>query len=252
MVTTFCLVRHGATEGSEVPRYKGSIDVALSAHGQAQMRQTAGRLRDYLAKLITARQHSYLRDIHGKSADDNRPDSTNKSNTDSGRDHEAEPVDDGRSETRVGLDVVYCSPLIRAVRSAEIIAAPYGLEPVETPDLRERHFGAWEGLSLTEIKQGYPDAFAAWAADPVRFAPPGGESTLELARRAEAAFNEILRRHFGQNLAVVAHGGINRVILCHLLGVPLENIFRLEQDLACFNIIEFWDLLPVVKLLNDA
>jgi alpha-ribazole phosphatase len=73
---------------------------------------------------------------------------------------------------------------------------------------------------------------------------------LGVARRAEAALTAILDRHRGQNLALVAHGGINRVILCHLLGVPLANIFRIEQDLACFNIIEFWDQLPVVKLLN--
>lgn len=222
MVTTLCLVRHGETEGAEIPRYKGSLDVAMSARGHEQVRRTAGRLRDYLAELISARRHSYLRAVH------------------------AEPDREGGT----GLDAVYCSPLIRALNSAEYIAAPHGLEPVVVTDLRERDFGEWEGLSFSEIRKAYPEAFAAWAADPVNFAPPGGETTGEVARRAEAALTAILDRHRGQNLALVAHGGINRVILCHLLGVPLANIFRIEQDLACFNIIEFWDQLPVVKLLN--
>lgn len=233
MVTTLCLVRHGETEGSDIPRYKGSLDVPLSPLGHEQVRHTAGRLRDALAEMISARRRSYLRAVHEEEG--------------------AASEDDGGAatpEAGPGLDVVYCSPLIRAVASAEYIAAPHGLTPVVEPDLRERHFGVWEGLSFAEIKRDFPDVFTAWAADPVRFAPPGGENTLEVSRRGRTALEAILARHPGQNVAVVAHGGINRVILCHLLGVPLENIFRLEQDLACFNLIEIWDQLPVVKLLN--
>ena len=52
------------------------------------------------------------------------------------------------------------------------------------------------------------------------------------------------------SIAVVAHGGVNRIILCHIMGIPLENIFRIEQDFAAVNIIEFWEKYPVVKLLN--
>jgi len=52
------------------------------------------------------------------------------------------------------------------------------------------------------------------------------------------------------NIAITAHGGVNRIILCHVMGIPLENIFRIEQDFAAVNIIEFWEKYPVVKLLN--
>ncbi|MBI4685856.1 MAG: histidine phosphatase family protein [Nitrospirae bacterium] len=51
-------------------------------------------------------------------------------------------------------------------------------------------------------------------------------------------------------MAVVAHGGVNRIMLCHFLGIPLENIFRIEQDFGSVNIIEFSDKYPVVKLMN--
>ncbi|MDF1613392.1 histidine phosphatase family protein [Desulfurivibrio dismutans] len=222
MVTTLCLVRHGETEGSDIPRYKGSLDVPLSARGYEQVRRTAGRLREVLAVMLQERRQSYLRVVH----------------------------DQEGAANEEGLDVVYCSPLSRAVQSAELIAAPHGLTPVVEDDLRERHFGVWEGLSFAEIKRDFPEAFTAWAADPVRFAPPEGENTQEVAHRGRTALEAILARHPGRNVGVVAHGGINRVILCHLLGMPLENIFRLEQDLACFNIIEMWEQLPVVKLLN--
>jgi len=147
------------------------------------------------------------------------------------------------------LKAVYTSDLIRAVRSAGIIAGP--LTPVIVPAFRERDFGAWEGMSWDEIKDKYPDAFSSWAKDPVRFSPPRGESTLELKERVMAALDEMLARHNdGESIAVVAHGGVNRVVLCTLLGIPLENIFRVEQDWACLNIIEFWGEMPVVKLLN--
>ncbi|MFZ3136959.1 MAG: histidine phosphatase family protein [Thermodesulfovibrionales bacterium] len=54
----------------------------------------------------------------------------------------------------------------------------------------------------------------------------------------------------GEHVAIVAHGGVNRIILCLILGIPLENIFRIEQDYGALNIIEFWEKYPVVKLIN--
>ncbi|MBI4825580.1 MAG: alpha-ribazole phosphatase [Nitrospirae bacterium] len=147
------------------------------------------------------------------------------------------------------VDVVYCSDLSRAVKSAEIIAEPYGLKPVIMPELRERNFGLWEGMSFDEIREKWPDAFNAWADNPLEFSPMNGESTIELRDRALKVFSEIIGKHQGEHIAIVAHGGINRVILCHLLGIPLENIFRVEQDYGCLNIVEMWDY-PVVTLIN--
>ncbi len=205
MVTTLYLVRHGETEGSEIKRYKGSMDVPLSEKGIKQMEQ--------LAEYLNRSYKSYT--------------------------------------TSIGLlKAVYCSPLSRAVRSAEIIAKPYGLQPVETPELRERSFGIWEGMTFSEIKEKYPEEFEAWANNPLRYSPIEGESTIAVKDRIFPSLTRILDTHKGENIAVVAHGGVNRIILCHFLGIPLENIFRIEQDYAAVNIIELWDKYPVVKLLN--
>lgn len=148
------------------------------------------------------------------------------------------------------LSTVYCSPLSRAVKSAEIIAEAYGLTPLISPDLMERHFGIWEGMSYTEIEEKYPEEFEAWTNNPLIYSPTNGESTCEVRDRIIPALENIISRHNGESIAIVAHGGVNRIILCHILGIPLENIFRIEQSFGGVSVLEFWDKYPVVKLLN--
>ncbi len=147
------------------------------------------------------------------------------------------------------LKAVYTSDLNRAIKSAEIIAGLFGLKTVITGKLKERNFGEWEGMTFNEIEAKWPDAFKAWAANPLKFSAVGGESTLEARNRVMPAFNKIIDQHKEQNIAIVSHGGVIRIILCELLGIPLENIFRIEQDFAALNIIELWDY-PVIKQIN--
>jgi broad specificity phosphatase PhoE len=149
-----------------------------------------------------------------------------------------------------GLYAVYCSDLSRAIKSAEIIAGPHGLKPIILPELRERNFGIWEGMSFDEIKEKWPDAFNSWASNPLKFSPMNGESTIEVRERAVRAVEKILNRDTDERIAIVSHGGINRVMLCHWLGMPLENIFRVEQDYGCINIVEMRDKHPLVKVMN--
>jgi broad specificity phosphatase PhoE len=240
MVTTLYLVRHGETEGGETKRYKGSIDVPLSERGNEQVKGSSLFIQEYLGKASFSKHMSYLKEIH-KSSDDG----TEERNCET-KGTASEPQNCGDS----GLQAVYTSNLSRAVRSAGIIAEPFSLKPVEIPELRERSFGLWEGMTFTEIKEKYPEEFEAWANDPLKYSPIGGESTLDVKDRIIPAVTKILDSHKGENIAVVAHGGVNRIILCHVLGAPLENIFRIEQDYAAVNIIEFWDKYPVVKLIN--
>ena len=157
-------------------------------------------------------------------------------------------ITDYRSQI-TDIKAVYSSGLDRALKSAEIIAKPFGLKPVIIEDLKERSFGAWEGMTFDEIKDKWPDAFNAWAENPLKFSPMEGENTLEVKERAMKAFNNIINKHKDEEIAIVSHGGITRVILCEILGLSLDKIFRIEQDFAALNIIELWDY-PVVKLIN--
>lgn len=211
MVITIYLIRHGETEGAEAKRYKGHIDVPLSENGIGQMERAA----QYLVQDSSSRSNS-LNSLTGLN----------------------------------GLYAVYCSDLSRAIKSAEIIAGPHGLKPIILPELRERNFGIWEGMSFDEIKEKWPDAFNSWASNPLKFSPMNGESTIEVRERAVRAVEKILNRDTDERIAIVSHGGINRVMLCHWLGMPLENIFRVEQDYGCINIVEMRDKHPLVKVMN--
>jgi len=227
MTTTLYLMRHGETDGGDTKRYHGGIDIHLSDRGRQQIAEKGVVLTQHLAHGNPAKYLTYLRDVHGITASPEEP----------GTDAQ-------------GLSAVYCSNLARAWQSAEILAEPHGLSPVRRADLRERSFGLWEGMTFREINEKYPDDFSAWASNPLASSPLGGETTLEVRDRVIRVVDSILRGHTGQHVAIVAHGGVNRIILCHILGMPLENIFRIEQDYAALNIVEFWEKYPVLKLLN--
>ena len=230
MVTTLYLIRHGALEGGGPKRYNGSIDIPMSEEGILQIKEASAFIEELLNNAGRSKYLSYLKDVHDAAV--------------------TEEQEAGNTEAGPGLDAVYCSDLSRAVKSAEIIAGPHGLAPVKMPALRERSFGVWEGMTFNEIKERFPGEFEAWADNPLAHSPVGGESTLEVKERVVKALNEILNRHTGDTIAVVAHGGVNRILICDILGMPLENIFRIEQDYGAVNVIEFWDRYPVVKLLN--
>lgn len=134
-----------------------------------------------------------------------------------------------------GVRRLFCSPLSRCMESARIMGAAFGLEPEPVPDLREISLGSWEGLTVEEVRERFPGRYEARGRNMAGFRPPGGESFADLQRRAWPAFETASASPVP--LAIVAHGGVNRVLLCHILGMPLENLFRLDQDYACINVL---------------
>ena len=65
-------------------------------------------------------------------------------------------------------------------------------------------------------------------------------------------FEEIVALHPNEQIAMVCHGGVNRVILGHLLGIPMDRIFRIHQDYAALNVIQYYDQEPVVEYIGNA
>jgi probable phosphoglycerate mutase len=134
-----------------------------------------------------------------------------------------------------GVSRLLCSPLSRCVKSAGIVGLALGLEPEVAADLREIGLGVWEGLTVEEVRERFPGDYEARGRDLVRFRPACGESFADVERRAWVAFKAVAESKFPQ--AIVAHGGVNRVLLCRILGMPLENLFRLGQDYGCVNVL---------------
>ena len=138
----------------------------------------------------------------------------------------------------VALAAVFTSDLVRARRTGEIVGAPHGLAPVVVPALREMAMGRWDGLTAEEIRTREPAAFAAWMASVGEFPFPEGESVPELAARAWPAFEAIVAAHAGQAVAIVAHGGTNRMLLCRALGLGLGRLLALGQDYGALSVLE--------------
>ncbi len=137
------------------------------------------------------------------------------------------------------LSAVFSSDLARARRSAEIIGAPHGLPPVEIPALREMAMGRWDGLTAAEIQEREPEAFAGWMRAVGEFPFPDGESVPDLVARAWPAFEAIVAAHRGRAVAIVAHGGTNRALLCRALGVPVARLLAFGQDYAGLSVVEW-------------
>jgi alpha-ribazole phosphatase len=153
------------------------------------------------------------------------------------------------SPDRIGA--LYTSDLHRTVRGGEILGPYLGVEPLPLPALRELNCGEWEGLSVAEIQEQRPDEWAARLADLEGFCAPGGESLGELAARVMPAITEIVERHRGEEVLVVAHGGVNRIVLLDAIKAPLASFFSIDQQYCGMNIIDYWaDGNTVVQLVN--
>jgi alpha-ribazole phosphatase len=148
------------------------------------------------------------------------------------------------------IKAVYSSDLKRTRDSAEIISTHHGLNPVCYPELRELSFGKWEGLSLKELNKKYPGEVEKRFANPATFQAEGGETLNQLIERALPKYEQIIANHTGEEIVIMSHGGVNRVILGHLLGITLNNVFRLTQENAGINIIQYYNGQPVIELVN--
>jgi len=148
------------------------------------------------------------------------------------------------------LQGIYASDLTRSLNGAGIISRGRGLTPQVVPEFREVNFGAWEGLTFGEILEQYPSQLEARLRDLPSFRIPGGESLEDVEARALPRLRELLGRHRDAAFLIVAHAGINRVILSEAMDLSLNHLFRLEQNYGCLNIIDYFPDLAVVRLLN--
>lgn len=127
------------------------------------------------------------------------------------------------------IEAVYTSPLLRARQTAQAIAAETC--PLrEVPDLLELSGGEWDGLTFAKVRSLYPDK---------RACPPGGECDEQGLARALIGFKRILSQT-EHCAAVVAHGGINRLLLSHYTGSPLSESkqYRMPHAGCCLLLFE--------------
>jgi probable phosphoglycerate mutase len=155
-----------------------------------------------------------------------------------------------RLRLRASPDAIYCSDLSRSRRTAELLAGGSAAPIRVRPALREIDMGDWQGLSRREVAERRPADYSARGRDIANFRPPGGESFADLAARVLPCWRDLVADGETQVVAIAGHAGVNRVILCHLLGAPLANLFRIAQRPAGVNVVEWRKNEPVVTLID--
>jgi len=135
------------------------------------------------------------------------------------------------------FDAMFASPMKRAMETAEMIARPHHREIIPIPQIVEADVGRWLGKDWAEIESEDPENFRRHREDPAANPYPDGESATDVANRAFPVLAELLNRHAGQRILVVAHNIVNRVVIAKLHGIPLKEMRRIRQDNCCVNVI---------------
>lgn len=137
------------------------------------------------------------------------------------------------------LAAIYCSPLVRARETADIIARPHNLVPSVVEPLTEVDVGAWERRSWIEIEETEPEAYQDFQSDPARYGYRDGESLNDVRARCFDVMESIMAQHLGEQIAIIAHNVVNRVFLAQALELPLKLARKLTQANCGINYLRY-------------
>ncbi|RJK96968.1 bifunctional RNase H/acid phosphatase [Vallicoccus soli] len=155
------------------------------------------------------------------------------------------------SAPRWGIDAVVASPMRRTRQTAQAVADALGLQVRLDEGWREQSFGEWEGLTFGEVRERSPEALTTWLSSPAE-RPPGGESLDEASARVALARDELVARHTGRTVLVVAHLTPLLQLVRMALDAPAPTVFRLALEPASVSRVDVYtDGLATLRLLND-
>jgi len=144
----------------------------------------------------------------------------------------------------------FCSPMQRAVRTADMLAERTMIGAIHvTEDLREVDFGRWEGLSFDEIAENDSELVKRWSIWSPEFTFPDGEAIADFLGRT-GSNAEKLASCPEETILVVAHGGVVRAMLCHLLGLPTKHYLLFDVKPARLATLDLFPEGGVLTGLN--
>lgn len=151
----------------------------------------------------------------------------------------------------VPVDVVYASPLLRAVETADEICRVIDRPLTTVPELVEVDVGVWERQTWTQIKASHPVEYERFHADCSVHGYLGGESYSDVQRRVVPALSRLLEAHPGQSVLVVAHSTVNTVYLATLLNLDVKLARKLPQENCAVNVIQVTEGTAQLVTLNS-
>ena len=149
------------------------------------------------------------------------------------------------------ISAVYSSRLQRAMKTAEIIAAPHGLTPIVCDGLSNINYGDLEGRLVTEIAQQAPEFYRKLMETPHLIHFPGGDTLDALTARAMAGLHDMIAHHPNQTIVAVTHQVVTRVLVCALLGLDNSHHWEISQDMCCINVFRYKKGRFIVDQIND-
>lgn len=142
---------------------------------------------------------------------------------------------------------VYSSDRIRALETARIIFKRSEIEAI--PDLREIHFGRFEGLTHKEIMVKYPNVYKKWLNNPFAITIPGGEALIDFQKRVVSAFKKIVFQNRNKTAVIVCHGGTISIFISHIMRT--KKFWEQIPSSASLSIVEYKSNKASISLLND-
>jgi alpha-ribazole phosphatase len=150
------------------------------------------------------------------------------------------------------INALYTSDLSRAWETAKSISTINGeLVMIKDSRLREMNFGEWEGLTWAEIREKDPSVMENWSKYLAEKGPPGGETLFRFSERILKFSEEINKTHLDETVLLVAHGGTIMVLICLLLGHPLEKYWQFRIEKASISDISVYPEGVIINQLND-
>jgi alpha-ribazole phosphatase len=149
------------------------------------------------------------------------------------------------------IDVAFASDLQRTQETAQAILVHHKVDLVLAPRLREMSFGAWEGLTYAEMCAQDDRAAADWGHFMLTLGPPDGEAIPIFAARIKTFLDEISVEYPDKTVLLVVHGGVIRMALCTLLGIPLEKHWQFNIRQTSLTEIETFPEGAILNLFND-
>jgi len=148
------------------------------------------------------------------------------------------------------IEVIYSSPMKRALKTAEIIANPHKLKVNVEPDLIDFNFGRWQGLSHEEVKKKYGRLYATWITHPEQVKMPDGETLEDIKKRVILINNKIIKNHKG-TIIIVGHRVVNKVMICAFLGLDNSHFWKIRQDTGGISIFSYQNGQFILTRHND-
>ncbi len=149
------------------------------------------------------------------------------------------------------ITAIYCSPLRRAVQTADALSGELGL-PVEPLDgLIDMDFGEFQGLSAEEAGARDADLLHKWIHAPHEAQFPNGDSLEDVRERAAGAVHELAAKHGDETVVLVAHKVVCQVLLCAMLGLDNSHFWQVGQDVCAINAFEVVGGATSVSKVND-